>query len=94
MRMKTLSKRHSPNGNPGIPARGCRLLAIEGAAGATEGIMLPVMYLGVALVLLAAPDLSSYILLLAGIGLHVGYQYFMIVSCNAGDLTQVYSLAR
>jgi len=39
MRMKTLSKRHSPNGNPGIPARGCRLLAIEGAAGATEGKM-------------------------------------------------------
>ena len=56
--------------------------------------MQPVMYLGVDLVLLAAPDLSSYILILAGIGLHVGYQYFMIVSCNAGDLTQVYSLAR
>jgi|OM-RGC.v1.035973563 hypothetical protein len=39
MRMKTLSKRHSPNGNPGIPARGFSLLAIEGAAGATEGML-------------------------------------------------------
>ena len=40
------------------------------------------------------PDPSSYMLILAGIGLHVGYQFLLMASCNAGDLTQVYSLAR
>ena len=40
------------------------------------------------------PDPSSYMLILAGIGLHVGYQFLLMASCNAADLTQVYSLAR
>lgn len=41
-----------------------------------------------------APDPSSFMLLLAGIGLHLGYQFFLMASYNAGDLTQVYPLAR
>ena len=33
-------------------------------------------------------------LILAGIGLHVGYQFLLMASYDAGDLTQVYPLAR
>ena len=40
------------------------------------------------------PDPSSYTLILAGIGLHLGYQFFLMASYKAGDLTQVYPLAR
>ena len=41
-----------------------------------------------------APDPSSFMLILAGIGLHLGYQFFLMASYSAGDLTQVYPLAR
>ena len=40
------------------------------------------------------PDPSSYMLILAGIGLHVGYQFLLMASYDAGDLTQIYPLAR
>ena len=40
------------------------------------------------------PDPSSYTLIMAGIGLHLGYQFFLMASYKAGDLTQVYPLAR
>ncbi|MXO65354.1 DMT family transporter [Altericroceibacterium endophyticum] len=46
------------------------------------------------LFLVPAPDPSSYALLLAGIVLHLGYQFFLMASYRAGDLTQVYPLAR
>ncbi|GAB5348526.1 EamA family transporter [Alteriqipengyuania sp. 357] len=46
------------------------------------------------LALVPAPAPSSYALILAGIGLHLGYQFFLMASYRAGDLTQVYPLAR
>lgn len=46
------------------------------------------------LFIVPAPDPSSFMLLLAGIGLHLGYQFFLMASYSAGDLTQVYPLAR
>ena len=42
----------------------------------------------------AAPDAASLPWLLAGIALHLGYQLFLISAYRAGDLTQVYPLAR
>jgi drug/metabolite transporter (DMT)-like permease len=41
-----------------------------------------------------APDAASLPWLLVGIGLHVGYQLFLLRSYRLGDLTQVYPLAR
>ncbi len=41
-----------------------------------------------------APDPSSFMLILAGAGLHLGYQFFLMASYSSGDLTQVYPLAR
>ncbi|WP_202385593.1 DMT family transporter [Altericroceibacterium endophyticum] len=46
------------------------------------------------LFLVPAPDPSSFVLIVAGIGLHLGYQFFLMASYRAGDLTQVYPLAR
>ncbi|MCJ2181570.1 DMT family transporter [Novosphingobium sp. 1949] len=41
-----------------------------------------------------APDAASYPLILAGIALHLGYQFFLMAAYKVGDLTQVYPLAR
>ncbi|MBS9715823.1 EamA family transporter [Pseudohalocynthiibacter aestuariivivens] len=40
------------------------------------------------------PAIESWPYLLAGIGLHIGYQVFLLRSYHAGDLTQVYPIAR
>ena len=40
------------------------------------------------------PDPASWPWLVAGIGLHVGYQLFLLTSYRFGDLTQVYPIAR
>ena len=40
------------------------------------------------------PDASSYPMLVAGIVLHLGYQFFLLAAYRVGDLTQVYPLAR
>lgn len=41
-----------------------------------------------------SPAPESWPYLLAGIALHVGYQLFLLASYRAGDLTQVYPIAR
>jgi drug/metabolite transporter (DMT)-like permease len=41
-----------------------------------------------------SPDPDSWPYLLAGIGLHVGYQLFLLNSYRFGDLSQVYPIAR
>lgn len=41
-----------------------------------------------------APALASLPYLIAGIALHFGYQLFLLYSYTAGDLTQVYPIAR
>ncbi|MHA1525015.1 MAG: EamA family transporter [Alphaproteobacteria bacterium] len=41
-----------------------------------------------------SPTLESWPFLFAGIGLHVGYQIFLLHSYKIGDLTQVYPIAR
>ena len=41
-----------------------------------------------------APDPESYGWLAAGVALHIGYQLFLLAAYRAGDLTQVYPLAR
>lgn len=41
-----------------------------------------------------APAVESWPYLVAGIGLHVGYQLFLLRSYRVGDLTQVYPIAR
>ncbi len=40
------------------------------------------------------PDLQSVPYLLVGIGLHLGYQLFLVRSYSMGDFTQVYPIAR
>ena len=47
-----------------------------------------------ALLVVPAPDPSSYGWLVTGIALHVGYQLFLLASYRIGDLTQVYPIAR
>lgn len=54
-------------------------------------------HLPLALIAIAAtplPDLASLPYLFAGMGLHFGYQLFLIRAYHAGDLTQVYPIAR
>lgn len=41
-----------------------------------------------------APNAASIPYLLGGIGLHLGYQLFLLKSYQSGDLTQVYPIAR
>jgi drug/metabolite transporter (DMT)-like permease len=41
-----------------------------------------------------APTVASWPYLLVGIGLHAGYQIFLLKSYRVGDLTQVYPIAR
>lgn len=48
----------------------------------------------VALALSPAPAAASLPYLFAGMGLHFGYQLFLIRAYHAGDLTQVYPIAR
>ncbi|RVT85327.1 hypothetical protein DXV76_06055 [Rhodobacteraceae bacterium CCMM004] len=40
------------------------------------------------------PDAAALPYILAGVGLHVGYQLFLLQAYSAGDLTQVYPIAR
>ena len=40
------------------------------------------------------PAAASWPYLLGGIGLHLGYQFFLLHSYRSGDLTQVYPIAR
>lgn len=47
-----------------------------------------------ALLFVPAPDMASLPYLIGGVVLHVGYQFFLLGSYRAGDLTQVYPLAR
>lgn len=47
-----------------------------------------------ALAFVPAPDPASYPMMIAGIFLHLGYQFFLLASYRTGDLTQVYPLAR
>ena len=47
-----------------------------------------------ALVFVPAPDPASWPYLLAGATLHTAYQLFLLASYRAGDLTQVYPIAR
>lgn len=48
----------------------------------------------VVLLLAPAPDLASLPYLFSGMGLHFGYQLFLIRAYKVGDLTQVYPIAR
>ena len=47
-----------------------------------------------AIMLAPAPDPASYPYIAAGGALHVGYQFFLLWAYRAGDLTQVYPIAR
>jgi drug/metabolite transporter (DMT)-like permease len=47
-----------------------------------------------AILLSPAPDMASLPYLAAGMGLHFGYQLFLIRAYQVGDLTQVYPIAR
>ena len=47
-----------------------------------------------ALAFAPTPDMASLPYLAGGIALHVGYQLFLLASYRAGDLTQVYPIAR
>jgi len=40
------------------------------------------------------PDVESWPYIAAGVGLHLGYQFFLLFSYRIGDLTQVYPIAR
>lgn len=40
------------------------------------------------------PAAESWPYLIAGVGLHIGYQFFLLHSYRSGDLTQVYPIAR
>jgi len=51
-------------------------------------------YAAVILPFVPAPALECWPYLLAGIGLHAGYQVFLLKSYRIGDLTQVYPIAR
>jgi drug/metabolite transporter (DMT)-like permease len=53
-----------------------------------------VPYALAALPFVPAPAPESWPYLTAGIGLHVGYQLFLLSSYRIGDLTQVYPIAR
>ncbi len=46
------------------------------------------------LLFVPVPDAAALEWLLAGIALHLGYQLFLIAGYEAGDLTQVYPIAR
>jgi len=48
----------------------------------------------VALLIAPTPDPASWPYLIAGVALHVGYQFFLLTSYRIGDLTQVYPIAR
>lgn len=48
----------------------------------------------IALLCVPSPDPASYPYLAAGVALHVGYQFFLLWAYRAGDLTQVYPIAR
>lgn len=47
-----------------------------------------------AVMLAPAPEPASYPYIAAGAALHVGYQFFLLWAYRAGDLTQVYPIAR
>lgn len=47
-----------------------------------------------ALMLTTPPNPASYPYIAAGVALHVGYQFFLLWAYRAGDLTQVYPVAR
>jgi drug/metabolite transporter (DMT)-like permease len=47
-----------------------------------------------ALLFVPAPAAASFPFLIAGIGLHAGYQIFLLNAYRSGDLTQVYPIAR
>lgn len=42
----------------------------------------------------SVPAVESWPYLIAGVGLHIGYQFFLLHSYRSGDLTQVYPIAR
>lgn len=46
------------------------------------------------LMLATPPNPASYPYIAAGVALHVGYQFFLLWAYRAGDLTQVYPVAR
>jgi len=48
----------------------------------------------VMLLFMPAPAPASYPYLFVGVGLHFGYQVFLLMSYRIGDLTQVYPIAR
>lgn len=48
----------------------------------------------VAAVIAPLPDPASWPFLLTGVGLHIGYQLFLLNSYRFGDLTQIYPIAR
>jgi len=48
----------------------------------------------IAALALPFPERESWPFLIAGIGLHVGYQIFLALAYRVGDLSQVYPLAR
>ncbi|SFS02162.1 DMT family transporter [Yoonia litorea] len=48
----------------------------------------------VAIVVSPMPDPASYPYLVVGVLLHLGYQFFLLYAYSAGDLTQVYPIAR
>lgn len=48
----------------------------------------------IAIMLAPATDPASYPYIVAGGALHVGYQFFLLWAYRAGDLTQVYPIAR
>ena len=48
----------------------------------------------IAIVFSPLPDPASFPYILAGLSLHLGYQLFLIRAYHAGDLTQVYPIAR
>lgn len=69
-------------------------------AGADKRLSMAAVVLGhvpfaaVALLFAPLPGAASLPYLVAGVALHVGYQLFLLRSYEAGDLTQIYPLAR
>jgi drug/metabolite transporter (DMT)-like permease len=48
----------------------------------------------VAIAFVPMPEIASWPYIVAGVGLHMGYQLFLLQSYKIGDLTQVYPIAR
>lgn len=64
---------------------------VVGMAAVMIGQMLPAALL---LIYFPGPSFESLPWFIAGVALHLGYQYFLIAAYRVGDFTQVYPIAR